>query len=164
MATKKTELLLRLMYSSVSAPEMTPQALGQIFEVAERNNQRDHITGALIANARLNIQYLEGPQAAVRALWAKIQRDPRHHSIVQLYELELKAPRLFPQWSLLRGQASKQEMLAMVRSAYLLADAADRPEWAQSIGPLMILLDGEFSHAYAGQASGHGGGGEGTRA
>ena len=149
MAAKPTEILLRLMYSSVSAPELTQQALNQIFEVATRNNQRDQITGALIANGRLNIQYLEGPALAVRALWARIQADTRHHSIVQLYELELQAPRLFPQWALLRGQASKQEMLAMVRSAYLRADAAARPEWAQSIGPLMILLDGEFSHAYA---------------
>lgn len=148
MATKSSELLLRLMYSSVSAPELTQQALNQIFEAATRNNQRDHITGALIANGRLNIQYLEGPALAVRALWARIQADTRHHSIVQLYEQELQAPRLFPQWALLRGQASKQEMLAMVRSAYLRADAAARPEWAQSIGPLMILLDGEFSHAY----------------
>jgi Sensors of blue-light using FAD len=136
------------MYSSVSAPEMTPQALNQIFDVATRNNQREQITGALIANGRLNIQYLEGPALAVRALWDRIQLDTRHHSIVQLYEQELRAPRLFPKWALLRGQASKQEMLAMVRSAYLRADAAARPEWAQSIGPLMILLDGEFSHAY----------------
>jgi Sensors of blue-light using FAD len=148
LAAKSTELLLRLMYSSVSAPELTPQALNQIFEVAARHNQRDHITGALIANGRLNIQYFEGPALAVRALWARIQLDTRHHSIVQLYEQELQAPRLFPQWAMLRGQATKQEMLAMVRSAYLRADAAARPEWAQSIGPLMILLDGEFSHAY----------------
>jgi Sensors of blue-light using FAD len=153
LATKQTELLLRLMYSSVSAPEMTPQALNQIFEAAIRNNQRDEITGALIANGRLNIQYLEGPEAAVRALWARIQSDSRHHSIVQLYEQVLQAPRLFPEWAMLRGQASKQEMLAMVRSAYLRADASARPEWAQSIGPLMILLDGEFSHVYAGDTS-----------
>jgi hypothetical protein len=137
------------MYSSVSAPELTQRALTQIFEVATRNNQRDQITGALIANGRFNIQYLEGPAPVVRALWDRIQADTRHHSVVQLYEKELKAPRLFPKWALLRGQASKQEMLAMVRSAYLLADAAARPEWAQSIGPLMILLDGEFSHVYS---------------
>ncbi len=118
-----------------------------------RNNQREDITGVLVANGRLNIQYLEGPEVAVRALWARIQSDTRHHSIVQLYEQVMQAPRLFPKWAMLRGQASKQEMLAMVRSAYLSADAASRPEWAQSIGPLMILLDGEFSHVYAGDAS-----------
>jgi Sensors of blue-light using FAD len=142
------------MYSSVSAPDMTPLSLNQIFEVAVRNNQRDGITGALIANGRLNMQYIEGPEAAVRALWARIQNDTRHHSIVQLYEQVLQAPRLFPKWALLRGQASKQEMLAMVRSAYLRADASSRPDWAQSIGPLMILLDGEFSHMYSADAAG----------
>jgi hypothetical protein len=86
----------------------------------------------------------------------RIQNDARHHSIVQLYEQVLQAPRMFPKWALLRGQASKQEMLAMVRSAYLRADGSSRPEWAQSIGPLMILLDGEFSHMYAGGTSGDG--------
>lgn len=142
------------MYSSVSGPEMTPQALAHIFKAAERNNQRDRITSALISNKSLNIHYIEGPQAAVRALWARVQNDSRHHCIVQLYEQVLQAPRLFPKWAMLRGQASKQEMLAMVRSAYLRAYASSRPEWAQSIGPLMILLDGEFSHFYAGEASG----------
>ena len=142
------------MYSSVSAPELTHDLLDHIFELAQRNNLRDQITGALIANGRLNIQYLEGPAPAVRALWARLQADTRHHSIVQLYEQELQAARLFPKWALLRGQASEQEILAMVRSAYLYADAAARPQWAQSIGPLMILLDGEFSHAYAHAAGG----------
>jgi hypothetical protein len=154
LAAKSTVPLLRLMYCSVSAPEMTPQALTQIFEVAVRNNQRDDITGALLSNGGLYMQYLEGPEVAVRALWVRIQADTRHHSIVQLYEQVLQAPRLFPHWALLRGQATKQEMLAMVRSAYLRADASSRPEWAQSIGPLMILLDGEFSHVYAGDATG----------
>ena len=148
MATKPAEFLLRLMYSSVSAPELTPATLTKIFEKAVRRNHRDHITGALVVNRRQNIQYIEGPAAAVRDLWARIQADTRHHSVVQLYEQEVNGPRLFPLWPMLRGQASKQEMLALVRSAYLLADTPTKPDWAQSIGPLMILLDGEFSYAY----------------
>jgi hypothetical protein len=153
LATEQTELLLRLMYSSVCAPDMTPQDLTQIFETGDRNNSRERITGALITNRQLNIHYMEGPEEAVRALWARIQNDTRHHSIVQLYEHVLQGPRLFPDRAMLRGQASKQEILAMVRSAYLRADASSQPEWAQSIGPFMILLDGEFSHVYAGDTS-----------
>jgi hypothetical protein len=150
LAPKHHELLLRLMYCSVSAAEMTPQVLDQIFDAGTRNNQRHNITGSLISNGRLNMHFLEGPETAVRALWEKIQSDTRHHSIVQIFEQKLQGPRLFPKWALLRGQASKQEMLAMVRCAYLSADAAAWPEWSHSIGPLMILLDGEFGHMYSG--------------
>jgi Sensors of blue-light using FAD len=153
LVIKPAELLLRLMYSSVSAPELTQKALAEILEASVRHNHRDHITGALVANGAQMIQYLEGPAGAVHKLWTRIQADTRHHSIVQLYEQEVHAMRLFPKWPMLRGHASKQEMLAMVRSAYLLADTPAKPDWAQSIGPLMILLDGEFSYAYTGEDS-----------
>jgi hypothetical protein len=144
-----SEKLLRLMYSSVSAPQLNAAALDTIYQAAQQHNQAHRITGLWLVNQRLNIHYLEGPAQTLRALWARIQADPRHHSVVQLLEQELTAPRLFPTCALLRGKASRQEMLAMVRSAYLRVDAVPKPEWAQGIGPLMILLDGEFEHAYS---------------
>jgi Sensors of blue-light using FAD len=144
--------LLRLMYASVSAAPLTHGTLNAIFDTSVRNNTAQHITGVLMCDGRLNIQLLEGPEPAVRALWARIQDDPRHHCIVQLHE-ELGIPtRSFAQWAMLRGQSSRAEMLALVRNAYLATSQTEdhaRPAWSQGIAPLMILLDGEFSHAYA---------------
>jgi hypothetical protein len=145
--TAAAEPLLRLMYCSISAPTLTRKALDDIYTAAQANNKARGITGALITDKRLNIQFLEGPAPTLRALWERIQADARHHSLVQLYEEELAGLRWFPDCPLSHSTASRPEMLAMVRSAYLKVDTP-KPAWSQSIGPLMILLDGEFSHAY----------------
>ncbi len=137
------------MYCSVSAATPTPASLAQIFAVAQRNNLRDGITSVLLVDGRLLIQFIEGPEPSVQALWARICNDPQHHCIVQLLLHNGATQRLFGSWPMLHGQATRAEMLALVRNAYLSSSTAQRPVWAQSIGPLMILLDGEFSHAFA---------------
>jgi Sensors of blue-light using FAD len=145
--TAATEPLLRLMYCSISASTVTRKAFNEINIAAAANNQARGITGALITDKRFNIQFLEGPVPTLRSLWERIQADTRHHSLVQLYEEELVGLRWFPDCPMSHTTASRPEMLAMVRSAYLKVDSP-KPAWSQSIGPLMILLDGEFSHAY----------------
>jgi hypothetical protein len=136
--TAATEPLLRLMYCSISAPSMTRKAFDHICTTAVANNLARGITGTLVTDNRLNIQFLEGPAPAVRALWERIQ----------MYEEELADRRWFPDSPLLHAKASRPEMLAMVRSAYLKLDTHPKPAWSQGIAPLMILMDGEFSHAY----------------
>lgn len=140
------------MYASVSTAPLTHGILDTIFVTSVRNNARDGITGVLMCSGRLNIQVLEGSEQAVRGLWVRLQADPRHHCIVQLHEDNKITTRRFAQWAMLRGQSSRAEMLALVRNAYLAASPAEgtaRPAWSQGIAPLMILLDGEFSHAYS---------------
>jgi hypothetical protein len=145
-------VLLRLMYASVSSGPLTHGKLDAVFAQAQRNNARDGITGVLLADGRLNVHYVEGAEAVVLALWARIQVDPRHHSIVLLHQEPGATKRLFSQHALLRGQASRAEMLSLVRSAYQHTEGPARPAWAHAIAPLIILLDGEFGHAYAGPA------------
>ena len=73
--------------------------LGNILMRSRRNNERDGITGALICRADLYLQWLEGPQPAVEATYAKIVKDDRHLDIVR----RLTRPateRMFPQWSM----------------------------------------------------------------
>jgi Sensors of blue-light using FAD len=73
--------------------------LGNILMRSRRNNERDNITGALICRADLYLQWLEGPQPAVEATYAKILKDDRHLDIVR----RLTRPsttRMFPQWSM----------------------------------------------------------------
>jgi Sensors of blue-light using FAD len=146
--TAATEPLLRLMYCSISAPSMTRKAFDNLCTTAAANNLARGITGTLVTNHRLNIQFLEGPAPALRALWERLQTDTRHHCLVQLYEEEVVDRRWFPDSPLLRVNASRPEMLAMVRGAYLKLDTHPKPAWSQGIAPLMILMDGEFSHAY----------------
>ena len=90
--------LIQLVYSSRPFG-FDLSMLGNILMRSRRNNQRDDVTGALICRADLYLQWLEGPQAAVEATYAKILKDDRHLDIV----CRITRPttvRLFPQWSM----------------------------------------------------------------
>jgi len=78
--------------------------LGGIMIAARRNNRRDDITGALICRADLYLQLLEGPAAAIAALYARIGADDRHCDIEPLHAATV-ATRLFPAWDMLDDPA-----------------------------------------------------------
>ena len=152
-ATKRADShsapLLRIMYTSVTHSSWGDQGLDSLLAQCVKNNVRSDITGVLMVDGLLNIQYIEGPEQVVRGLWQRISIDKRHHLIVQLYEEEGELPRLFGQWAMLRGQTSRAEMLSLIRNAYLESDASPRPVWSLAIAPLIILLDSNYSQAYA---------------
>jgi len=66
---------------------------------ARRWNERDNITGALIARHDLYLQMLEGPKEAVEACFQRISRDDRHLEIAPLLNRTIEA-RLFPGWAM----------------------------------------------------------------
>ena len=66
---------------------------------ARRCNVRDDITGALICRADLYLQWLEGPEAAVRGAFARISRDDRHQDVRCLLSGSVE-DRLFPTWAM----------------------------------------------------------------
>ena len=72
--------------------------LNGILMDARRCNARDDITGALVCRADLYLQYLEGPQQAVEAAFARIARDNRHLEVNRLVRAPITA-RLFPKWA-----------------------------------------------------------------
>jgi hypothetical protein len=73
--------------------------LNGILVQARRNNPRDDITGCLICRQDLYLQLLEGPAAAIDALYARISADDRHLEVMQLSR-ELVGSRMFPDWAM----------------------------------------------------------------
>jgi len=74
--------------------------LAGILTQARRNNSANDITGALICRQDMYIQLIEGPDAAINALFAAISADDRHTDI----RLEVAEPveeRIFPEWEML---------------------------------------------------------------
>ncbi len=63
------------------------------------NNGRDSITGVIVFADRQFAQVIEGPEAAVNALYTRILADWRH-SDVQLDVREACTRRRFPSWSM----------------------------------------------------------------
>lgn len=66
---------------------------------ARRCNERDGITGALIARQDLYLQLLEGPHEKVMATYQRIKQDDRHLDLVPLVNRSIKA-RMFPGWAM----------------------------------------------------------------
>ena len=67
-----------LVYLSQATHDFEAEELADLLAVSRRNNASTGITGLLMYESRLFMQALEGPRAAVEALFQKISRDPRH--------------------------------------------------------------------------------------
>lgn len=74
-------------------------ALSGILATARRNNARDGITGALICREDVFLQWLEGPEDAIAATFARIERDDRHTEIRCFFSDPLDQ-RVFPDWAM----------------------------------------------------------------
>jgi len=80
--------------------------LNAIMDAANRNNQRDGLTGALLFDTLWFVQILEGEREAVSKAFCRIARDERHDAVT-LIDVSPAEQRLFANWwmglGLLRG-------------------------------------------------------------
>jgi hypothetical protein len=67
-------------------------------------NKKLGVTGALLINEDQFVQTLEGPEPAVRDLYAKISKDRRHEH-VELLESGDVAERVFGRWAMAKMAA-----------------------------------------------------------
>ena len=88
-----------LVYASIANEDFSPEQLLELLAVSRRNNERSGITGMLLYKERRFLQVLEGEEAAVRATYARIERDPRHRDVVLLITDE-EQEREFAEWSM----------------------------------------------------------------
>ena len=93
-------LLYNLVYCSRAAAGIDDNAVAAIIATARRHNPRKGITGMLVFGGGIFFQWLEGPHRSIAELMERLQRDPRHDSIVLLSEDEERRERLFPQWDM----------------------------------------------------------------
>ena len=97
------ENIFRLVYVSRNKLPMQIEAqdeqVERILAASRRNNMPLGITGALLFSADCFAQTLEGPAAAVEALFESIQMDDRHYDSVVLQAGPVEA-REFGDWSM----------------------------------------------------------------
>jgi Sensors of blue-light using FAD len=128
----------RLIYRSHSllrAHCKDDQALAEILKVARARNAERGITGALMLYDDWFAQVLEGPQAAVETLYARIKADPRHDAI-RLAEAGPVAKRLFEKWAMALVAEHHQPDTPMVATTGGLAQGAP---WRISLEQEAIL-------------------------
>jgi hypothetical protein len=91
-------MLSRLIYAS-HACSAEPDDLPAILDFSRAHNLGLGITGALCLLDQTYMEYLEGEEADVEALYEKIRHDRRHRNPTVLDRRRI-AQRAFPQWSL----------------------------------------------------------------
>lgn len=72
--------LYSLVYASNAASTFGDADLAELLSQCRVLNESKGISGLLLYRSGRFVQFLEGPEAEVRALYAKIERDPRHTS------------------------------------------------------------------------------------
>jgi Sensors of blue-light using FAD len=144
--SESSEVLYQLAYCSVLKQQMDAGALQNLVEVAQRNNIKNDITGMLLIEQGLVVQWLEGKEATVRRLWAKLQTDSRHHCLVELLHRSFIKERLFPDWAMHR--TTREEMLTIIHGAREQAENSESSPWAGAIATMCLLIDPEYAKNY----------------
>lgn len=92
--------VFQLLYISQSTANPIPETLAQdILSVARKENRKKNVTGLLIARGDYFFQILEGEEAAVLALFSKIEKDKRHKNVQVLVRIP-NGKRIFTKWSM----------------------------------------------------------------
>ena len=100
--------------------------LNGILSKSRRNNLRDDVTGALICRADIYLQLIEGPETAIRDVYARIASDDRHADI-NLLSNEPVTDRIFPGWAM-RDDPARTWMWTQAQVAAGAIDKATRPD------------------------------------
>jgi len=109
-----------VVYLSSAVSQLTEDELDELLHAARKKNLELRITGVLFHDEGNFMQYFEGPPEAVEALFASIERDPRHHNIILLTR-ESRCGRVFPEWTM----ASRKTPFAERRKLQAALDDPD---------------------------------------
>ncbi|MDO9150430.1 MAG: BLUF domain-containing protein [Methylotenera sp.] len=91
--------MIRLLYSSQAAHDITEQDITNILEQSRKNNLDADITGVLVYGGHLFMQVLEGPELAVLKKYVTICEDPRN-SLSKIIYISYTDKRMFADWSM----------------------------------------------------------------
>ena len=122
--------LIQLVYMSTAKMAVTDTELLAILRQSRENNAQHDITGMLLYKDHNFLQLLEGPEAAVMALYDKISRDPRHDSVTLVLKHHVAA-RQFGAWSM--GFANAEKHMAQGEAG--LSDFLNQPMTVETILP-----------------------------
>ena len=141
--------LYHLAYQSTAGPDFDAAGMLRVLNHARAANSAHHITGLLLVRERQILQFLEGPEAPVKSVYAAIALDPRHFAVTLQHEGPL-ASREFPDWAMaLAGDPAPTGLIPpglvdASRQAYLQVRQANLSEvttklLAHFLGPALWL-------------------------
>jgi hypothetical protein len=88
-----------IVYASQSDSAVDDKEIQIILKQSQASNRMNRITGYLVYDQGIFVQYIEGPKSNVKKLYEKISQDLRHHSVTLLAE-GASDKRLFIGWTM----------------------------------------------------------------
>lgn len=131
--------LLSLVYASTASIDFTRTDLQGLLQHSRISNEADSVTGMLLYRRGRFLQLLEGPNDAVRAKMAKIQRDPRHINVRTLLEEDVPA-RQFPEWTMGYATDDALEQVEVPGYRTTFDDLDMIPDTGHDLGPMVSAL------------------------
>ncbi|AWH25404.1 BLUF domain-containing protein [Stenotrophomonas sp. YAU14D1_LEIMI4_1] len=86
-------------YASEALPDLDPDRLAHLVEDAARFNRDAGITGVLLFDGQRFLQYIEGPEDALKIAYGRILASSSHREIIELARGPV-GRRMFPYWSM----------------------------------------------------------------
>ncbi|CAN5241557.1 hypothetical protein BH23BAC2_BH23BAC2_27200 [soil metagenome] len=77
-------------YVSTVAKEVNEEEIDTLLENSANNNNNHDVRGILLYSEGNFLQVMEGDKKYVLDLYGKIERDPRHHNIIQVLGKEIE--------------------------------------------------------------------------
>lgn len=122
--------LVGIAYCSISV-DFSFHTMEEILSVSQERNLGAGLTGALVYDNRVFLQWLEGAPSDIRAVFSRISRDPRHTGIKLLSVQELRT-RLFPRWSMTAALTQGQTLRGLKLVPHLSLAEFDPAAWSEA--------------------------------
>lgn len=138
---ERPEPVFRLIYRSRDRipADVRKAELGRLFSTSRSNNKKASITGALLVSDDWFVQTLEGEEAAVRALYDRIEADPRHDS-VSVLEARTVDRRVFARWAMAQVGRDGTSDVPLIAHEDGIARAADRRDATPEQSYLLLVM------------------------
>jgi Sensors of blue-light using FAD len=128
----------QLVYCSLASEDLSVEEIDIIVEKAQYANMEAQITGVLVVNQGVFLQWIEGPRHAIDALWRKLLADPRHKGVVRLMRNNDVPDRVFAGWAM--QLATREHVLNIVQDAHRMAVYNQSTTWGPAIEALVRFL------------------------
>jgi CheY-like chemotaxis protein len=132
--------VFQLFYHSRASPLLTEAEVYQLLSHARQANAAADVTGLLVYRESRFVQVLEGPEAQVRAAYARIARDPRHTQIMVVGEAANR-PRHFARWSMAWGHGSEPTVARLFEAALAPTAGDDDSLWEALLQDVEAALE-----------------------
>lgn len=102
-------------YASQAVPDLSKSQLNGLVERAAARNLTEEVTGLLLFDGARFLQYIEGPEEGLNAVYARILNARSHTDLIELARGRIGRRRL-PYWSMQRIDVAETDLKAAALS------------------------------------------------